>query len=78
MDREVSNQLDRIRSANILHMRLHGVKKKDPPPDYATVIDMKIREDEDLPTYSEAVGIESVNRIRFEDVNVEYKTELKD
>ena len=59
-------------------MRLHGVKKKDPPPDYATVIDMKIREDEDLPTYSEAVGFESVNRIRFEDVNVKYKTELKD
>ena len=70
--------MDRIRSANILHMRLHGAKKKDPPPDYTTVINMKIREAEDLPTYSEAVAVENTDKIRFEDAYVEHKTELKD
>jgi len=78
VSREVSNQLDRIRSANILHMRLHGTKKKDLPPDYTTVVNMKIREDEDLPTYSEAVAVENKDKIRFEDENVEHKTDSKD
>ena len=33
--------------------------KKDHPPDYVSVIKMKEKEDEDLPTYSEAITIET-------------------
>ena len=58
-------------------MRLHGSKKKDPPPDYSTVINMKIIEDEDLPTYLEAVAMEGVNKVDIGDLNVEQKVEIK-
>eukprot|EP00090_Calanus_glacialis_P032348 TRINITY_DN5359_c0_g1_i3.p1 TRINITY_DN5359_c0_g1~~TRINITY_DN5359_c0_g1_i3.p1 ORF type:complete len:159 (-),score=53.05 TRINITY_DN5359_c0_g1_i3:26-502(-) len=34
-------------------------QKKDHPPDYVAVIKMKIKEDEELPSYSEAILIES-------------------
>ena len=34
-------------------------QKKDHPPDYVAVIKMKTKEDEDLPSYSEAIVMES-------------------
>merc|ERR1711913_93341 len=64
LNSEVSSQLDRIRSANILHLRFQGTKQKDSPPDYTTVINMKKREDEYLPTYSEAVATDTVKTIQ--------------
>ena len=33
-------------------------RKKDTPPDYVSVIKMKNKEDEELPTYSEAIIME--------------------
>ena len=33
-------------------------RKKDTPPDYVSVIKMKKKEDEELPTYSEAIIME--------------------
>ena len=53
--------MQRIRSSNILHMieRSHAGVKKDHPPDYVEVVKMKKEEEEELPTYSEAVEIES-------------------
>jgi len=62
LNSEVSSQLDRIRSANILHLRFQGTKQKDSPPDYTTVINMKKREDEYLPSYSEAVATDTGNK----------------
>jgi len=46
---------------NLLHMRARsqGGRKNDVPPDYVSVIEMKKREDEELPTYSEAIINES-------------------
>ena len=38
--------------------RIHKSAKKDHPPDYVSVIKMKKKEDEELPTYSEAITIE--------------------
>ena len=33
-------------------------QKKDPPPNYVSVVKMQEEEDEELPSYSEAVNIE--------------------
>lgn len=57
LNNQVSEQMERIRSANLLFRmeRLHPSQKKDAPPDYVTAVKMKEEEDEELPTYSEAV-----------------------
>ena len=54
--------MERIRSANLL---LRVERTQDAPPDYVAAVKMKEKEDEELPTYSEAVigdtDIECVN-----------------
>ena len=60
MNHRVSNHIHRITSSHILQMmeRSDMVRKKDIPPDYVSVIKMKKKEDEELPTYSEAIIME--------------------
>merc|ERR1711892_1095653 len=61
LNQRISNHIQRITSSNMLHMmeRSNSSEKKDHPPDYVSVIKMKEKEDEDLPTYSEAITIET-------------------
>ena len=57
LNNRVSDQMERIRSANLLLRMERSLDslKKDAPPDYVDVVKMKEKEDEELPTYSEAV-----------------------
>merc|ERR1719244_1081108 len=41
------------------HIQRRRGQKKDPPPNYVTVIKMKEEEQEDLPSYSQAVSMEA-------------------
>jgi len=41
------------------HIQRKRGQKKDPPPNYVAVIKMKEEEEEDLPSYSEAVSMEA-------------------
>ena len=41
------------------HIQRRRGQKKDPPPNYVAVIKMKVEEEEDLPSYTEAVSMEA-------------------
>ena len=47
--------------------------KKDHPPDYVSVIKMKEKEDEDLPTYSEALTIKTGSEL----TNIDEKYDIE-
>ena len=61
MTERVSNHIVRRRASNILQMleRSNASQTKDLPPNYVAAVKMKKNEDEELPSYSEALSIET-------------------
>ena len=61
MTERVLNHIERRRASNSLQM-LEGSnasQTKDLPPNYVAVVKMKTNEDEELPSYSEALSMET-------------------
>ena len=61
MTERVLNHIERRRASNSLQM-LEGSnasQTKDLPPNYVTVVKLEKNEDEELPSYSEALSIET-------------------
>ena len=61
MNARISNHLRRMNAPNIFAILedSYNAEHKDTPPDYDTAVKSKEKEEEELPTYSQAVAKES-------------------